>query len=356
MPGMDLKPAERSEAERDDIETCVSCVSDSELLAAEGSKPLIRRHAIFGIDLSSCSPQMQYAIPTAGLVLAKCLSGYLQELVVYGLFERRFSHMQTFLHYVWLGICAFTQRRWLFPAKEGTFTVSLTMGTATPRQALLYYLLLVFLKTSAVTFANLSMTRINYPAKSLCKSASPLVTMVLGVCWFRKRYTLRDYAVSLLLVLGLYLFVAVDLQSAPEGTGLGLVFIALSLAAASVIGLVQEHVLQSFHTSPEELLYFCFMGSILLSFVLFLLSGEVVEGLTFLAEKGSPSLWGCFITLHSLTFLGAHFAALLVSRFGALVMTLTNTGRKGLTIALSFALFPERNQLHSLVKILSKLS
>ena len=346
MPGMDLKHDERSETESD-IETCISCVS--ELLPSDELRPQLRRHAIFGFDLTACSPQMQYSIATAGLVLAKCLSGYLQELVVYGLFERRFSHMQTFLHYVWLGICAFTQRRWLFPVRETSSSATLTMGTATPRQALLYYLLLVFLKTSAVTFANLSMTRINYPAKSLCKSASPLVTMILGVFWFRKKYSLRDYAVSLLLVLGLYLFVAVDLQSAPEGTGLGLVFIALSLAAASVIGLVQEHVLVTFHTSPEELLYFCFMGSIALSLLLFLFSGEVVEGMAFLAEKGSVSLWGCFITLHSLTFLGAHFAALLVSRFGALVMTLTNTGRKGLTIALSFALFPERNQLHSLV-------
>ena len=343
---MDAKPSEASEASGVDIETCSSCVS--ELLPLEEPKALARRHLLFGFDLSSCSPQVQYAIPTVGLVLAKCLSGYLQELVVYGLFERRFSHMQTFLHYVWLGVCAMTQRKWLFPSKE-TLSPQLSMGTASPRQAMLYYLLLVCLKTSAVTFANLSMTRINYPAKSLCKSASPLVTMLLGCLWFRKRYTLRDYAVSFLLVLGLYLFIAVDLQSSPEGTGLGLFFIAMSLAAASVIGLVQEHVLVTFHTSPEELLYFCFLGSIGLSFMVFLFSGEVVEGARFLSEKGSPSLWVSFITLNSLTFLGAHFAALLISRFGALVMTLTNTGRKGLTIALSFALFPERNKLHSLV-------
>jgi hypothetical protein len=60
---------------------------------------------------------------------------------------------------------------------------------------------------------------------------------------------------------------------------------------------------------------------------------------------------GSFYTLFSLIsfcsfgYLGAIFSTAITHHFGSLVNGICNTARKALTLALSFELFPERNNL-----------
>ena len=179
----------------------------------------------------------------------------------------------------------------------------------------------------------------------MCKSALPIVTMIIGICWFRKSYPLRDYVVSLLLMLGLYLFISVDAVSSPQGTGLGLFFVTLSLIGAALVPMVQEHILDTFDASSEEILYFTFLGSAGMSLVFTILSGEAVEGTRFLLSKGSFFMWVCFTLFNTFGFLGAACSISLTSRFGSVVNALTNTGRKAASVVISFMLFPQRNSL-----------
>ena len=74
-----------------------------------------------------------------------------------------------------------------------------TMGTAPPRLAFGYYVLLVFLKTATQGFTTACMSHINYPAKVLFKSANPIITMCIGLCWFRKTYPTRYFTTCPLL-------------------------------------------------------------------------------------------------------------------------------------------------------------
>lgn len=230
---------------------------ESGSILSEDPAPPFRRQILFGVDLTGYPVQLQFLIPAFGLLLFMCLYGYLQELVVYGLFERKWSNLQTFLHFFGCIVCAEIQsyltstRQYGKQPRPSTYV---SMGTAPPRVALYYYLLLTVLKTATMTFTNLAMTRINYPAKTLCKSALPIVTMLIGLIGFRKSYPLRDYVVSVLLVTGLYLFLAVDASAAPQGTGIGLFFVGLSLLGAALIPMVQEHILDTYEATTEELL------------------------------------------------------------------------------------------------------
>jgi hypothetical protein len=45
----------------------------------------------------------------------------------------------------------------------------------------------------------------------------PVITMLIGLVWFRKRYPVRDYIVVALLVLGLYVFMNGDAKASPKG-------------------------------------------------------------------------------------------------------------------------------------------
>ena len=80
---------------------------------------------------------------------------------------------------------------WITKTSLALARMKFTMGTAPPRVAFGYYVLLVFLKTATQGFTTACMSHINYPAKVLFKSANPIITMCIGLCWFRKTYPTR---------------------------------------------------------------------------------------------------------------------------------------------------------------------
>lgn len=331
---------------------------------------------VFGFDISHLSAALQFIVLMSGLLIFMCLYGYFQELVIYGWFNRQLSIFSTFMHFFGCSVFALVQRRYFVNAHEpsgesssnyssvpgnptattsSTTTgvpktwlqklTSVSMGNAPPRVAAGYYLLQIALKTLTQGFANLCMTQINYPAKVLFKSANPVVTMVIGLLWFRKSYALRDYVVVFLLVLGLYIFITTDKNSAPQSTWLGILYVSLSMFFGASVPMIQEHCMTRYNASVEELLYYSFIGSTVFSFIFAGVAGELVPGFTFLYETGTLHLALIFTVFTSVGFYGANFSTLLTQRFGSLVNGIANTVRKAITLGLSFALFPERNVL-----------
>lgn len=348
---------------------------------------------VFGFDISHLSVALQFITLMSGLLIFMCLYGYFQELVIYGWFNRRLSIFSTFLHFFGCSIFALVQRRYFVnipdssssssktistaidPSDEAGsssnhhksvsdssnnnginhnnrtskdwyhhfFTVS--MGSAPPHVAAGYYLLQIILKTLTQGFANLCMSQINYPAKVLFKSANPVVTMIIGLLWFRRSYALRDYIVVFLLVLGLYLFITTDKNAAPQSTWQGIFYVSLSMFFGASVPMIQEHCMTRYGATVEELLYYSFLGSTVFSFIFAGFVGELVPGLHFLYETGTLHMTLIFIVFTSVGFYGANFSTLLTQRFGSLVNGIANTTRKAITLGLSFALFPERNVL-----------
>ncbi len=314
--------------------------------------------SLFSIDLSHLSPMVQYVLLAGGLIVFMCLYGYYQELVIYGWFDRKLSIFSTFLHFLGCLIFAQLQRNLsrnnntnsrnnattgCVPS-HGGFMV-FTLGSAPPRVALFYYVLLIFVRTGAQGMSNLSMTQINYPAKVLFKSATPIITMIIGLLWFKKTYPMRDYIVVLLLVLGLYVFVTGDATASPQSTKLGIFYVTVSMFGSAAIPMIQEHCMVTYHSSIEDLLYHTFLGSAIASFVMSCVTGELLEGVLFLLRTGSLHAWFIMFAFTMFGFVGTNFSAGLTLQYGALVNGITNTFRKALTLGLSFLLFPERNLL-----------
>lgn len=318
------------------------------------SKPLV----LFSIDISHCAPWLQLTILISGLILFMCLYGYYQELVIYGWFERRLSIFSTFLHFLGCSVFAQIQRNLsstsgqqhlpLYsngPHNQRSSPFYLSMGTATPRLAFLYYLSLVLLKTASQGLSNMSMSQINYPAKVLFKSANPIITMMIGVCYLRKTYPLRDYFVVVLLVLGLYIFITGDAKSSPQSTSLGIFYVVLSMLGSAGVPMIQEYCIQTYNASIEDLIYFSFLGSALVSLLLSILLGEFGSGLLFLLQQSSLHNWFIFTAFCTFGFCGANFSTAITAQYGALINGMSNTFRKAVTLGVSFAMFPERNVL-----------
>lgn len=297
---------------------------------------------------------------------------------------------------------------------------ALRMGTAPPRIALFYIIVLVLTKTFAQGLSNLSMSQMNYPAKVLFKSANPIVTIVIGVVWMKKHYPMRDYFVVLLLILGLYIFItdntatltkyiphggrgggsgirmhlnapststsssstargavhaavaaapAAATTSLPESTPLGIVYVVLSMIGSAGVPMIQEYCITTYHASVEDLIYWSFVGSAFMSLALAIVTGEFVQGLSFVYHSHANVYytWWIFFAFCTFGFCGANFSTAITAQYGALVNGIANTVRKAVTIGLSFVMFPERNVLTGqkmmgtavfflglLIKILSK--
>lgn len=267
------------------------------------SKPLV----LFSIDISSCSPILKSIILIGGLIFFMCLYGYYQELVIYGLFDRKLSIFSTFLHFLGCSIIAQVQRQMSPGISHGTSTLnSITMGTATTRTSIAYYTLLVILKTASQGLSNLSMTEINYPAKVLFKSANPVITMCLGILWWGKTYPPSDYLVVALLLTGLYIFITShdNASSIPNSSPLGVFYVLVSMVCGVSVPMLQEHVILHYSVSVTDLIYFSYVGSTLISLILSVLTGEMMEGVRFIYEKGDIHTTMIFVAFCTFGFAG----------------------------------------------------
>ena len=297
-----------------------------------------------------------------------CLYGYYQELVQYGFFERKLPTFSTFLHFLGCFIFAHLQRQYQYKKrtndkvgadktiniddsekKESRFMTNnlFVLGTAPRYLAVFFYAILIGLKTATQALTNMSMAQINYPAKVLFKSANPIITIIVGLVWFRKQYPFRDYVVVFMLAIGLYIFVCGDnsVSSSPSGTTSGIILVSIAMICGATVPIIQEFCIQKYNATVEELLYHIFFGSTLLTFIISICNSEMGEGIRFLGANASFSTYFALTMFSTVGFCGSNFSVGLTLRFGALVNGIANTARKAITLVLSFILFPERNHI-----------
>lgn len=155
-----------------------------------------------------------------------------------------------------------------------------------------------------------------------------------------KRYNLNDYSVAAMIIIGLYLFVVSDAHTSPVFDKIGILYICLALCADAAILNIQEYCLNAYSAGHDELVYYTYLGSGLVAFCISVLCGELWPGIVFLHKSGSISMLLMFVCFCSVGFLGMSCVAALTKKFGALTSAITATFRKGLTLVLSYILFP----------------
>jgi len=231
-------------------------------------------------------------------------------------------------------------------------TYNYGMGNASLHVSIKLYLFLIGIRMMGQGMSNLSMSQINYPAKVLFKSANPVITLLIGVLYEEKRYPMSDYLVVLLLIVGLYIFVScgndgneTSSSTTPQSTRLGIFYVLLSMLGSAGVPIVQQYCMEKYSAAQEDLLYYCFLGSAVMSFIVSVVSGDFIPGVIFMINTSSLRTWLLLITFIVFSYGGANFSIALTKEQGALFNGILNTFRKGLTIALSFVMFPERNIL-----------
>ncbi|XP_068414264.1 adenosine 3'-phospho 5'-phosphosulfate transporter 2 isoform X2 [Eschrichtius robustus] len=249
---------------------------------------------VLGINLSRFNKLTQFFICVAGVLVFYLIYGYLQELI--------FS-VEGFKPYGWY----LTLVQFAFYSIFGLIELQLIQDKR--RRALL--------STSIIQMDN---SHVEVKLK------------------LRKRYNVADVSAALCMSLGLIWFTLADSTVAPNFNLTGVILISLALCADAVIGNVQEKAMKLHNASNSEMVLYSYS----IGFVYILLGLTCTSGLgpavTF-CSKDPVRTYG-YAFLFSLTgYFGISFVLALIKIFGALFAVTVTTGRKGMTIVLSFIFF-----------------
>lgn len=189
--------------------------------------------------------------------------GILQEFVVMTKFHRSLGWFITFLQLSGYALCGFFQHD------------IISMKFSERKIPIQYYCLFSILHVTMQGCTNLAMQYLNYPAKTLFKSSRVIVTMIFGGCCMGKKYYFNDFVVAGMIITGLSLFVVCDAQTSPVFDPTGILYISLALCADSAILNIQEYCLNAYNAGHDELVYYTYMGSAIVSCLMTIINGKL---------------------------------------------------------------------------------
>lgn len=279
---------------------------------------------VLGINLSSFSAPTQFLICVAGVFLFYLIYGYLQELI--------FS-VEGFKPFGWY----LTLVQFGFYSTFGLVELQLTQDKRRriPGKT---YMIIAFLTVGTMGLSNTSLGYLNYPTQVIFKCCKLIPVMIGGVFIQGKRYNLADVSAALCMSLGLIWFTLADSKVAPNFNVTGVLLISLALCADAAIGNVQEKAMKLHNGSNSEMVLYSYSIGFVYILVGLLCVGGLGPAVAFCSEHPVKTYGYAF--LFSLTgYFGISFVLALIKLFGALVAVTVTTGRKAMTIVLSFMFF-----------------
>ncbi|KAK6491867.1 adenosine 3'-phospho 5'-phosphosulfate transporter 2-like [Huso huso] len=279
---------------------------------------------VLGINLSSFSQPAQFFICVVGVFVFYLIYGYLQELI--------FS-VEGFKPFGWY----LTLVQFGFYAAFGLVELQLTQEKRRriPGKT---YMMIAFLTVATMGLSNTSLGYLNYPTQVIFKCCKLIPVMIGGVFIQGKRYNLADVSAALCMSLGLIWFTLADSKIAPNFSLTGLVLITLALCADAVIGNVQEKAMKLHNGSNSEMVLYSYS----IGFVYILVGLSCIGGLgpaVAFCSQHPVKTYGYAFSFSLTGYFGISFVLALIKLFGALVAVTVTTGRKAMTIVLSFMFF-----------------
>lgn len=153
-----------------------------------------------------------------------------------------------------------------------------------------------------------------------------------------KKYGVLDFLAALTMSAGLAAFVLTDSRVSPSFALLGLWLVSFSLLMDACVGNVQEMVMNTYHVSEIEIMFYSYsMGSLWLVASL-LLSRQLIPAVEFCSQHPVETYgYGALFSLAG--YFGLQLVLTLVRTTGAFVAAMITTCRKVATVVLSFVLF-----------------
>lgn len=191
--------------------------------------------------------------------------------------------------------------------------------------------------------SNISLNYINFPTKVVFRSSKLIPTMLLARCMHGTQFSSVDYACAAAICGGLVLFAAADWKDSPNFSPMGLLLVSLSVLADAVLPNAQQAVFARYGASRAEVTLYT---NVLTLGVYTLTTGLSGDAVGFWELLTSSSATSSTLLIYTVVYTTVAYAAItahmtVVRTHGGVAAVLVATARKGLTLILSFALFPK---------------
>ncbi|KAG5681025.1 hypothetical protein PVAND_010491 [Polypedilum vanderplanki] len=188
--------------------------------------------------------------------------------------------------------------------------------------------------------SNMSLRWVSYPFQVVTKSAKPIPIMLLGVLIGRKSYPLRKYFYTLMIVIGVAMFMyksekarGIDTTS----TYFGQFLIFFSLFMNGITGVIQDKIrIYGQPSAPYMMMSINKWSSIFLTALVFV-TGEWRDFITFTTSH--PEIFKDLILLASLNAFGQFFIFMMISSFGSFSCSIVTTVRKFFAVLFSLMVY-----------------
>jgi adenosine 3'-phospho 5'-phosphosulfate transporter B3 len=162
--------------------------------------------------------------------------------------------------------------------------------------------------------------------------------MIIATIINKRIFSSLEYTCGLAVCLGLVFFTAADWKLTPSFNFFGLILVSLSVIADSILPNLQEKLFES-GISRLEVTFFSNLFTLIAMTLTTFMSGDLLGLLRLASEDSALSLYMLVYTM--VAYVAISFFMQIVKRFGAVTGVLVATTRKGMTLMLSFLLFPK---------------
>jgi len=273
------------------------------------------------------STPIQFSILASGVFCFFGIHNYLQEAIM-SVPDFHFGVMLGYLEVFGVTVCSFLERKYI--ARETQRVAPLSA-----------YPLLTFCLLSSSSLSNLALNYINFPTKVVFRSCKLVPTMIVASIVHKHVFSSMEYLLALCICLGLVLFAAADWSLAPSFHPIGLAFVTLSVCADAVLPNAQERLFRT-GSSRLEVTFFTNIFTLIAMTLTTLLSGDFLGLIRFVQESPDSTRLCHYIVVYTfIAYIAISFHMNVVRRFGGVTAVLVATGRKGMTLILSFVFFPK---------------
>jgi UDP-galactose transporter B1 len=162
--------------------------------------------------------------------------------------------------------------------------------------------------------------------------------MLLGVLIGKKSYPMKKYFFTLLIVIGVSIFMYRDDKlNTQESTAFGQILILFSLFMNGVTGVAQDRITRSYKPNGQQMMMKLNQISSIILCCLIFVTGEWKEFLTF--TSAHHEIIKDLILLAVTNSLGQFFIFIMISDFGSLPCSIVTTVRKFFAVLFSVMLF-----------------
>uniref|UniRef100_A0A6U1TA57 Sugar phosphate transporter domain-containing protein n=1 Tax=Trieres chinensis TaxID=1514140 RepID=A0A6U1TA57_TRICV len=283
---------------------------------------------------ASASPRGTFESLPRPTQLAALSLGVFVFFGVHNVLQEAMTKVEGFEYGVMLGwmevlgvaVCSYVERK--FVAKES--------GRVAPLSA---YPPLTICLLASTSLSALSLDYINFPTKVVFRSCKLVPTMLISTMVNRTVFSASEYGAALAVCAGLALFASADFVVAgPSFHPLGLALVTASVCADAVLPNAQERLFR-LGSSRLEVTFYVNLFTLMVQTASTYLSGDMMGLFHLAAKERYLAVYMVVYTLIAYIAVSLHMTV--VKRFGGVAAVFVGTGRKGMTLILSFLLFPK---------------